>query len=140
MKKISSIILTFVFITMTFTLFAQETKTDPISTTQQIDNVSVLSWSETTFDFGKIKHGESVTHEFKFTNIGKIPVLISTITASCGCTTPEWSKEPVTTGKSGIIKATFNGTGSGVFSKTILVNVNVENGYVHLILKGEVIE
>ncbi|HOY96605.1 MAG TPA: DUF1573 domain-containing protein [Catalimonadaceae bacterium] len=104
----------------------------------QPGNMAAFKWVETTHDFGKIPQGKPVTHEFKFTNTGKAPLVLSQVQASCGCTTPDYSKEPIAPGKTGTIKATFNAGAVGVFNKSITVNANVEGGATYLILKGEV--
>lgn len=101
-------------------------------------DVAVASFDAQTFDFGKIKQGTPVTHEFKFTNTGKVPMIITNVQASCGCTTPAWTKEPIGPGGQGYIKATYNAAAVGAFNKSVTVTANVENGFVQLIIKGEV--
>ena len=68
---------------------------------------------DTVFSFGKIIDGEIVSHEFEFTNTGKGDVIISNVHASCGCTTPDWSKDPIKPGETGMVKAVFNSSGKG---------------------------
>jgi hypothetical protein len=104
----------------------------------QPGNMAAFKWVETTHDFGKIPQGKPVTHEFKFTNTGKVPLVLSQVQASCGCTTPDYSKDPIPPGKTGSIKATFNAGATGPFNKSVTVNANVEGGATYLILKGEV--
>ena len=104
----------------------------------QPGNMAAFKWVETTHDFGKIPQGKPVTNEFKFTNVGKAPLVLSQVQAGCGCTTPEWSKDPIPPGKTGTIKATFNAAAVGAFNKNITVTANVEGGSTFLILKGEV--
>jgi hypothetical protein len=91
-----------------------------------------------TFDFGKIKQGEPVTHEFKFTNSGSAPMIITNVTASCGCTTPDWTKDIIPPGGKGFVRATYNAASPGAFNKSVTVTANVENGFVQLFIKGEV--
>lgn len=110
------------------TLNKNEVKTD----------AAVFSWENTTHDFGKVKQGTPVTHEFKFTNTGKVPLVITNVQASCGCTTPAWTKEPVMPGGQGFIKATYNAASAGAFSKTVTVTANIETGFIQLTIKGEV--
>jgi len=86
----------------------------------------------------KIKQGTPVSHEFRFTNKGKVPLVITNVQASCGCTTPDWSKDPVPPGQQGFIKATFNAGAVGQFDKTVTVTANIENGTALLRIKGEV--
>lgn len=99
-----------------------------------------LKFKEETREFGKIQQGKPVTHEFVFTNTGNAPVVISNATATCGCTTPEWSKEPILPGKTGIVKATFNAAVMGQFNKPVTVYTNAETPTVTVYLKGEVVE
>ncbi|MGV8878842.1 MAG: DUF1573 domain-containing protein [Sphingobacteriaceae bacterium] len=102
-------------------------------------NEPIMKFEEATYDFGKIKQGDKVTNEFKFKNIGKVPLIISEAKASCGCTTPEWTREPIKPGETGTIKVIFDSSGkSGLQDKmvTILANTNPEQNNVHLI--GEV--
>ena len=106
----------------------------PAATT---DN-AVFEWTAQLHDFGKIKQGNPVSHEFKFTNKGKVPLIIANVQASCGCTTPDWSKDPVPPGQQGFIKATFSAASPGAFNKSVTVTANVEGGSVILQIKGEV--
>ena len=92
------------------------------------------------FDFGKIKEEDgAVSTTFEFINTGVAPLIISGVTASCGCTTPDWTKEPVPAGGKGIVKATYNAKGRpGVFKKSITVRSNAAEGSVVLTIAGEV--
>ena len=88
----------------------------------------------------KAQAGEKITYEFKFNNTGKSPLIISDAKASCGCTVPEWPKEPVMPGQGGKIKVTFDSAGkSGLQDKqiTVTANTNPAQNIVHLI--GEVL-
>jgi hypothetical protein len=60
------------------------------------------------------------------------------VQASCGCTTPAWTKEPVMPGGQGFIKATYNAAAAGAFNKTVTVTANIETGFIQLTIKGEV--
>jgi hypothetical protein len=99
-----------------------------------------FSWNLTTYDFGKIPLNKPVTHQFKFTNRGDVPLVISSVQASCGCTVTEYSKDPIAPGAEGFVKATYNAAKTGVFSKTVTVNANADESVVQLIIKGEVVE
>ena len=101
-------------------------------------DLAVATFDAQNFDFGKIKQGTPVTHEFKFTNTGKVPMMITNVAASCGCTTPDWSKEPIAPGGKGFIKATYNAASVGAFNKAVTVTANIPNGTVQLFIKGEV--
>lgn len=100
--------------------------------------VAVAAFDAQAFDFGKIKQGVPATHEFKFTNKDKVPMIITNVQASCGCTTPDWTKEPIPPGGQGFIKATYNAAALGAFTKSVTVTSNVENGFVQLTIRGEV--
>lgn len=99
-----------------------------------------IVFSSTSHDFGTIlEENGSVSCEFVFTNNGDAPLVISQVTASCGCTTPDWSKAPIAPGKTGFIKATYAAKGRpGQFSKTITVISNAKEGTVQLNIKGVV--
>ena len=99
-----------------------------------------IKYKAPTFDFGKIKQGEKVTHSFAFTNTGKAPLIVTNAVASCGCTTPVWPKTPVMPGDTASISVTFNSAGkSGLQDKLITVSSNSQpaQSIVHLI--GEVL-
>ncbi|MCX8492167.1 MAG: DUF1573 domain-containing protein [Cyclobacteriaceae bacterium] len=118
--------------------YAQE-MTGTISKNEVDPAVAVFNWEASIHDFGKIKQGIPVTHEFRFTNTGRVPLIIINAQPSCGCTTPDWTKTPVEPGGSGFIKATFNAGLAGPFNKTVNVTANVEGGFVSLTIKGEVL-
>ncbi|RZK98800.1 MAG: DUF1573 domain-containing protein, partial [Hymenobacter sp.] len=100
----------------------------------------VLTFESTDHDFGKVPEGTMATYEFKFKNTGNQPIVIANAQASCGCTTPEWTKAPVLPGKSGVIKAVYNSAGRpGVFAKTVTVMSNASEGSKVLSLKGSVL-
>ena len=85
-----------------------------------------MKFANEEHNFNTIPEGPSVTYDFNFKNIGKEPIVLSTVQASCGCTTPNWSKEPIKPGESSKITATYNTQGRpGAFTKTITVNSNV---------------
>lgn len=98
-----------------------------------------IAWSETTHDFGKIKAGTPVSHEFSFTNNGEEALVITSVKASCGCTVTSYTKEPVPPGEKGYVKATFDASKKGIFTKSVTVNANVDSP-VQLFIKGEVID
>lgn len=102
--------------------------------------IGAFNWSQTTFDFGKIKVSKPVTHEFRFINNGDAPLVISSVQASCGCTVTKYSKDPISPGSEGYVTATYNAAKVGIFTKTVTVNANTEAGVVQLTIKGEVVE
>lgn len=74
-------------------------------------------------DFGKIKQGVPVTTNFQITNISGQPLIVENVTAGCGCTTPEWSKEPVVAGGTTKIKVGFNAAAMNHFDKEVFVKI-----------------
>lgn len=133
MKRVTFIILGFVFacVAIAQTLASNEKPGNPLLE-------ATFAWVQTSFDFGKIKVGIPVTHEFKFTNSGDAPLVITSVQASCGCTVAEYSKEPIPSGGQGFVKATYNAAKAGVFTKTVTINSNTQDGVVLLTIKGEV--
>lgn len=101
----------------------------------------VITFDKTTHDFGKINESDGrVTTIFTFKNEGMAPLALSNVRASCGCTTPKWTKEPIEPGQTGEITVTYNPNGRpGRFQKTITVTSNASEGTVKLFIKGEVI-
>jgi hypothetical protein len=90
-----------------------------------------------TYNFGKVSEGEPVEHAFKFKNTGKYPLILARISSSCGCTTPEWPKEPIMPDSSSIIKVKFDTKGkSGPQLKTVTVFANTTPEYVELRVTG----
>ena len=93
----------------------------------------------TEYDFGTIEQGDSVKYNFKFKNIGKDPLIIYSATATCGCTIPQYPKEPIKKGKNGVIKVTFNSADKfRKQDKTITINSNGKTNPIVLHLKGNV--
>ena len=111
------------------TLFAQVAvkKEDPIK------------FKETSYNFGKIKQGTPVTHEFVFENVSDKPVTIESATASCGCTTPVKPEPPIAQGKSDKIVAGFNAAAAGAFTKSIYIKVAGAETPIELKITGEVL-
>ena len=100
----------------------------------------VLSFEKELHEFGNVPEGTMATYEFKFKNTGTQPVVIANVQASCGCTTPDWTKTPVLPGKTGIVKAVYSSAGRpGVFNKTITVTSNAATPSTVLTIKGNVL-
>ncbi len=102
-------------------------------------NAPKMKFEKETHDFGKIKKGDKVSYDFKFTNTGKSPLIITDAVATCGCTKPEWPHTPIKPGESGAVHVTFDSsTKMGLQDKmiTITANTSPSQNMVHLI--GEV--
>jgi Protein of unknown function (DUF1573) len=112
---------------------------NPISADSPLDTnqLARITFDEPMFDFGEIKEGDEVNHVYKFTNTGKAPLIIQNARASCGCTTPEWSNEPIPPGGTGQVLAKFNSDGrTGQQSKLIFVTANTSPNETKLKLSG----
>ncbi len=93
------------------------------------------------FEFGVIKQGEKVQHEFKFKNTGKSPLIITNASATCGCTVPEYPTEPILPGKEGSIKVIFNSEGKiGLQDKVVTISSNANPAFEQLHLVGDIVE
>ncbi|MFM7015912.1 MAG: DUF1573 domain-containing protein [Bacteroidota bacterium] len=103
--------------------------------------VPKFNFEEITHDFGTIESGTSVTYEFKFKNSGDKDLIISQAKGSCGCTQPEYPKDPIAPGDEGVIKVTFNSTGiSGQITKNVTLVANTSPNTKVLTITGEVIK
>ena len=102
-------------------------------------NASEMTFEALEFNFGTIKQGDSVNHEFEFVNNGKEDLIITNATGSCGCTVPQYPKEAIKKGAKQVIKVTFNSAGKmGMQDKTVTITSNAKNSPVILHLKGTV--
>lgn len=103
-------------------------------------NKAVITAETTTHDFGAIQEDNgTVSHTFKVTNEGDMPLVMTRVIASCGCATPDWTKEPIAPGKTGDVKITFDPKRRpGPFAKTISVYSNGKTGSFVLTIRGEV--
>lgn len=99
-----------------------------------------IEFQETSYNFGTIgERNGKVAHEFIFINTGKSPLILTNIHTGCGCTTPEWSRQPIAPGDKGKIKVSFDPRARpGAFVKSISVHSNAENSVVTLTIRGKV--
>ena len=123
-------------------IITTELVNSPLTANRNAEKVSTpnIEMLETSFDFGEIQQGESVTHEFILKNSGDAELIITSVKGSCGCTVPEWPKSPISEGEEAIIKVTFNSAGkSGKQNKTVtLVSNSIPNTKV-ITINGNVI-
>lgn len=104
---------------------AQTPQPTPQPETKPEGPLPVLSFEKTAHDFGTINEGQKVVHTYKFKNTGEAPLIIQSAQPSCGCTVPDWTKEPIPVGGTGFVKAEFDSNGKpGVNNKTITVTAN----------------
>lgn len=100
---------------------------NPVSADSKIDynKTAKINFLNSSHNFGQINEGDTVDHVFSFKNLGKVPLIISSATGTCGCTVPEWPKNPIDPGQSGEIKVSFNSTGkSGAQDKEVYIVSN----------------
>ena len=98
-----------------------------------------FKFSEESFDFGTITEGDVVDHVFSFVNEGDAPLIISSATASCGCTVPVWPKAPIAPGEQAEIKVQFNSRSKpGIQNKTVTVTANTYPKVTRLKIKANV--
>ena len=113
------------------------------NTAETLDKKSAMpefNFEKELHDFGKLVDGEKVSYSFKFTNSGDAPLIISNAKGSCGCTVPNWSKDPIAPGESGSIDVTFNSSGrSGKQNKAITLTANTNPSRKVLNITSEVI-
>jgi Protein of unknown function (DUF1573). len=105
-------------------------------------NAPIFKFVEETHDFGNLKEGPVASHDFVFYNGGKEPLIIQSCTASCGCTTPDWTKEPILPGQKGKITVKYNTQGrQGPFNKTVYISSNAKSDKerYEIYIKGNVI-
>lgn len=103
----------------------------------QVFGLGKFRFQKEVHDFGLVSEGELAIYDFKFTNVGDEPIVMSNVKASCGCTTPSWPREPILPGKEGMIKVQYNSKGRvGIFNKSITITSNAEPATKVLRIKG----
>jgi hypothetical protein len=146
MKRI--IIPIYTAVLLATSLSSCDQKTDGKVTSDMVNNsatasgeenipVSAIKFDQDTFNFGTVMEGERVAHAFTFTNTGKNALVISKAIGSCGCTVPEWPKEPIAPGGKGKIDVVFNSERRvGKANKDVTVYANTEPATSKVTLKG----
>jgi hypothetical protein len=130
MKKL--LLSLFASVLVSTALFAQA----PAPSTNPVD--AKVKFKQESIDFGKTKLNKPVSVDYDFTNTSKEPVLVETARASCGCTTPTWTKEPILPGKKGKITAGYSANSVGQQNKTIWVKLKGVDQDKELHLTGTV--
>ena len=113
----------------------------PLMLNAKKNGVAKIEFSEYSHDFGIVKEKNGmVSHEFEFTNVGDGNLIIIEATATCGCTRPEYPKNPIAPGKKGKIKVTYNPIGrQGAIDRVVTIKTNASPKKVRLKLKGNVV-
>jgi len=103
------------------------------------EGAAAIAFSKNEHDFGVINEGDIVETTFSFTNTGKSELIITKATATCGCTVPEWPREPIAVGDSGSIKVKFNSSGKpNKQNKTVTLTTNTAKGKETVVIKAQV--
>lgn len=111
---------------------AAATPTPPVGPT------TTIQFEQSEYNFGKAKAGGTIEHDYTFTNTGKEPLIISNAKGSCGCTVPDWPKDPIAPGGTGKIKVAFDSKGkSGPQTKTVTISANTDPPNTIIYIKGE---
>ena len=134
MKDMKKLIVFVAMMCVAFVGFAQDEVKDK--------NKGEMKFEHTRHNFGVFAQDTAVvTHEFVFTNVGKSPLIIHQANASCGCTVPEYTLEPIMPGEKGKITVTYNGKGRrpGVFRKSITIHNNGKQTPVRIYIEGEML-
>jgi hypothetical protein len=111
-------------------LHAQE---NPVAKTDSI------VFDKMVHDYGTVEQNGDGLCEFKFTNKGKEPLVLTNVRSSCGCTVPEWTRDPIPPGQSGVIKVKYDTRRLGPINKSITVSSNAANSMVALRITGNVV-
>ncbi len=134
MKKLLLSFVMLVFATVAVNAQDAATQQPPVN-----PNAADISFDKTVHDYGTIFQGADGACEFKFTNTGKEPLILSKPQSSCGCTVPTWPQEPILPGKSDVIKVTYNTQNIGPINKTVTVSSNAKTARIILQIKGTVV-
>ncbi len=111
----------------------------PFAATTALGQDGRIAFDEPSHDFGVVAEGEVARHVFTFRNAGEAPLVLKDVRASCGCTTPEWSREPVAPGEAGRITVGYDSAGRpGAFRKSITVVTDGDPSVVVLYIRGDV--
>lgn len=118
-------------------VFAANAQTEAV--TVENPNAPEIIFESETVDYGTIDKGADGVREFKFTNSGKSPLIISNARGSCGCTVPTWPKEPIKPGESGVIKVKYDTSRPGPINKSVTITSNAKTPTKVLRIKGNVL-
>ena len=108
--------------------------------TTEVSSQAEITFDKLEHDYGEVKQNGNGVCEFKYTNTGSVPLVLSKVRSSCGCTVPKWSKEPLMPGQSATITVKYNTSSVGPINKSITVESNAKTPRVRLLIKGKVIK
>jgi hypothetical protein len=134
MKRLFTLLLISVLISGNFQIFAQQAKDSDSASFAQI------TFEVTDHSFGEVTQGEKVEHIFKFKNTGNFPLILQNVLTTCGCTVPEWPKEPIAPAEEGILRVIFDSTAKiGRQNKVITIRSNSKSGDYRLRISAMVL-
>ena len=133
MKKIFSLVIALCIV---FSLSAQDSAAPAKS--KKVKE-PVITFEKIVHDYGTVEKGGNGECEFVFKNTGKADLVLTNVRSSCGCTVPEWTKEPIRPGKKGVIKVKYNTQRVGQINKSVTVESNAVNNKIILNIKGTVV-
>lgn len=116
------------------------TQTPNATPAAPVGPTTVMAFTETTFDFGTVSEGEKVAHTYKFKNTGNEPLILSDAKGSCGCTVPDWPREPIAPGAEAEVVVEFNSKGKkGKRNQKVTITANTNPPQTFIYLTGEVL-
>lgn len=139
MRKV--IYASFFLLSISLSAIAQNEKDAPVKEKPAAapnPNAAEISFETEVHDFGTLPYGGDGGYDFKFTNSGKEPLVITNARGSCGCTVPSWPKEPILKGHSGMIHVQYDTKRPGPFTKTVTVSSNAKTAEKVVTIKGNV--
>ncbi|PCJ23908.1 MAG: hypothetical protein COA97_10745 [Flavobacteriales bacterium] len=137
MKKV---LLTFGLLAFIAGGVAAQSTTSPAAPVKVVNpNAPTMTFETDVIDYGTIEQGADGVREFKFTNTGKEPLIISNARGSCGCTVPTWPKEPIKPGESSVIKVKYDTKRLGAINKSVTITSNAATPTKVIRIKGKII-
>jgi hypothetical protein len=127
-KKMKKLLIVIVAISLSLGLKAQDSG----------QSSPEINFDKLVHDFGKVMQGDKTEYEFVFKNTGKVPLIISDVKSSCGCTVPEWPRNPIMPGGSATIKVKYNSNIIGAINKQVTIISNASNSPTVLRIAGSV--
>lgn len=119
---------------MVLSIFSFSSKAQEVTTDMEAKpSLADIAFDKEVHDYGNIKQGGNGVYEFKFKNTGKEPLIITSAHGSCGCTVPEWPKQPIKPGETSVIKVSYDTKRVGPINKTVTINSNAKTSAVKVL-------
>ena len=117
----------------------ERAKYEQVSKKNDNPNAPEIKFNNVVHDYGTVEQHGNGRCEFKFTNTGKEPLILSNVRSSCGCTVPEWPRQPILPGQSDVIKVKYDTKRMGAINKSVHVYSNAKVSPIALKIKGKVV-